>query len=67
MYLLHPGMYITEVIIFQYLYCLGIRNTARKEVTNCDTFQCTKGSNVKCGKLPAKKDEVITWKNSVCI
>ena len=45
-YLLHPG-----------LYCPRIRDAVRKEVTNCDTFQCTKRSNKKYGKLPAKEAE----------
>ena len=36
-YLLHPLLDITESIICQHLYCPGIRNAVRKELTNCDT------------------------------
>ena len=45
MYLLHKVMDINEKIIRQHLYCAGIRNYVRTEVTNCYTFQHTKGSN----------------------
>ena len=45
MYLLHPVMNRTEVIIFRHFYLPGIRNSIRKKVTNCDTCQRTKLSN----------------------
>ena len=51
MYLLHPGMEITEAIICQHLYWPDIRYVIQKEVTNCKTFQLTKLSNKKYGKL----------------
>ena len=44
-YLLHPGMDIMEATTFQHLYWPGIRESVRKEVTNCDTLQRTKRSN----------------------
>ena len=66
MYLLRPGMDRTEAIIRQRLYWPGIRNSVQKEVTNCDTFQRTKQSNVKYGKLPAKESEEIT-RNKLCV
>ena len=44
-YLLHPGMDIAEAMIFQHLYWPGISNVVWKEVTYCDTCQCTKRSN----------------------
>ena len=50
-------MDIIEEIICHYLYCPGMRNIVRKEVTNCDIFQCTKQSNIKYGKLPASLAE----------
>ena len=34
-YLLHPGMDITDVIIFQNLYWTNIIDAVQKEVTNC--------------------------------
>ena len=46
-YPLHPGMDITEAMIRQYLYWPNIIDTVRKEVTNCDTCQRTKQSNIK--------------------
>ena len=57
MYILHPGMYRTEAIIFQHLYWPNIRYAVRKEVTNCDTCQRTNRSNKKYDKLPAKLAE----------
>ena len=54
MYLLHPGMGKTKAKIHQHLYWTGIRDAVRTKVTNCDTFQHTKRSNIKYGKLPAK-------------
>ena len=52
-------MYITEAVILQHFYWPGIRNSVQKEVTNSDTCQCTKQSNIKYGKLPAKEAEEI--------
>ena len=52
-YLLHPGMDRTEATILQHFYLTDIRDAVRKEVTNSDTFQHTKISNKKYGKLPA--------------
>ena len=57
MYLLHPRMDRTEAMIFQHLFCPGIINAIWKEVTNFDTYQRTKWSNKKYGKLPAKEAE----------
>ena len=56
-YLFHTLMDRTEATIFQHLYWPVIRKSVRKEVTNCDTCQCTKWPNEKYGKLPAKEDE----------
>ena len=53
-------------MIFQHLYWLEIKDTVRKELTNCDTFQRTKLSNKKYGKLPAKLSEEIPW-NKICV
>ena len=58
-------MDITEAMICQHLYWPGIRDAARKEVKNCDTFQRTKQSNIKYGKLPDKEKEEIPW-NKLC-
>ena len=65
MYLLHPGMDRTEATISEHLYYPSIRNAIRREVTNCDTFQRTKRSNIKYGKLPAKEAMEIPW-NKLC-
>ena len=54
MYLLHPVLDRTDVMVFQNVYWPGIRNTLYKEVNNCNTLKCTKRSNQKHGKLPAK-------------
>ena len=59
-------MDITEVIICQHFYWPGIRKSVRKEVGNFDTCQCTKWSNIKYGKLPAKESEEILW-NKLCV
>ena len=37
-----------------------------KEVNNFDTYQCTKRSNIKYGKLLAKKAEKIS-RNKLCV
>ena len=50
-YLLHLGMYRTEVIICQLFYWTCKRNSTRKEVNNHDTCWCTKQFNNKYGKL----------------
>ena len=57
MYLLNPGMDRTEVMTRQHFYWNDIRKSVREEVTNCDTYQCTKWSNIKYGKLPPKEAE----------
>ena len=41
-YLLHPGKDRTEATIRHCLYWTNIRYAVRKEVTNYDTFHCTK-------------------------
>ena len=64
-YLLHPGLDITEAIIRQYFYLPGIREAVHKEVTKCDTCQCTKRS-AKNGKLPTKLAEE-TLRNKLCV
>ena len=56
-YILHPGMDRTEAMFFYNFYWPGIRNSVRKEVTNCDTFQHKKLSNIKYVKLPDKESE----------
>ena len=56
----------TKVVILQHLYCPGIRKAVLKEVTNCDTCQHTKRSNIKYGKLPSKESEEIPW-NKLCV
>ena len=66
MYLLHPGMDITEAIICQPFYWPEIRDAVQKEVNNCDTCQRTKRSKKKYGKLPAKSAEEIPW-NKLCV
>ena len=53
-YLLHIIMDITDSIILQNLYWTRIRKAFQKEVTNCDTCQRTKWSNIKDGELTAK-------------
>ena len=65
-YLLHPEMDRTEVMILQHLYWPDIRNSVRREVTNCETWQRTKRSNIKYGTSPAKLDEEIPW-NKLCV
>ena len=49
-YLLHIGMDITGAIICQHFYWPGIITAIRKEVTNIDTCQYTKWSNIKYGE-----------------
>ena len=44
-----------QEIISQHLYWPITINAIQKEVTNHDTFQCTKRSNVKNAKLPAQE------------
>ena len=56
MYLLNPGMYITEAMIFQHLYWPKIIDAVWMKVTNCDNCQHKKISIKKYGKLPAKLD-----------
>ena len=59
-------MDITEAIICQHLYCSGIKKSIQKEVSNCDTFQHTKWSNIKYDKLPIKVAELIP-RNKLCV
>ena len=65
MYLLHPGMNITEVMICEHLYWPNIRDATLKEVSNCETYQITKQANKNYGKLPAKLAEGNPW-NKIC-
>ena len=65
-YLLHPVIDRVELMICQHLYWPSIRESIRKEVSNCDTYQFTKRSNKQSGKLPAKVDEEIPW-NKLCV
>ena len=65
-YLLHPGLDRTKAMIFQHLYCPGIREAVQKEVTGCDTCQRTKRSTTKYSKLPAKLSEETPW-NKLCV
>ena len=51
-----------EAMILQHLYRTRIIYAIQKEVTNCDTFQHTKLSNIKYGKLPAKESEEVPHK-----
>ena len=53
-------------MIHQHLYWNDIRDSVNTEVTMCDTCQCTKQSNQKYGKLPAKFDEEIP-RNKLCV
>ena len=53
-------------MIHQYFYCNGIRYAIYKEVTNHETHQLTKGSNIKYGKLPAKEAKEIP-RNKPCV
>ena len=46
-------------MIRQHLYWPRIRKSVQKEVTNCDTFQRKKWSNIKYGQLPAREAEEI--------
>ena len=57
MYLLHPVTDITKATICQYFYWTNIIDAICKEVTNCDTCQCTKINS----KLLAKLAEEIPW------
>ena len=56
----------TESMIRQNLYLPDIIDAFRKEVSNCDTCQCTKRSNKKNRKLPAKLAEEIPC-NKLCV
>ena len=59
-------MDITEAMVGQHLYWTDISDAVWKEVTNCDTYQSTKRSNKKYGKLPVKLAEEILW-NKLCV
>ena len=56
----------TEAMVRQYLYWSDIRYASQKEVSNCDTCQYTKRSNIKYGKLPAYLAEEIP-RNKLCV
>ena len=56
----------TEAIIHKHLYWPNIRYYVRREVTNCDTGQLTKQSNIRYGKLPAKLAEEVLL-NKLCV
>ena len=62
MYLLHPGLGKMEAMIIQHIYWPGTIKSVKKEVTNYDTCQRTKLSNIRYGKLTAKEAEEISWK-----
>ena len=66
LYLLHSGMDRTEAIVHQHVYFPGIIHATRRELTNCNTSQRTKQSNIKYCKLPAKESEEIPW-NKLCV
>ena len=66
MYLLHTGMDRTESMIRQHFYWPGIREAVQKEVMVCDTWQHTKWSTKKYGKLPAELEEE-TPCNKLCV
>ena len=51
--------HLKETMIHYYVYWYGIINTAQIEVTNCFTYQRTKGQ--KYGKLTDKIAEEIPW------
>ena len=46
-------------MICQNIYWPGITDAVQKEVTNCDTCQHTKLSNITYGKLPVKETDKI--------
>ena len=58
-YILCPVIYRTDNMIFKHLHWSDIIDAVQKEGSNCDTFQCTKITNRKYGKLPAKLSEEI--------
>ena len=65
-YPLCPVMYRLEAMIIQHFYWPSIRKFTQKEVTKCDTFQHTKQSNIKYGKLPDKEAGEIP-RNKLCV
>ena len=48
-------------MICQNIYRPGIRDAVQKGVTNFDTCQHTKPSNIKYGKFSVKQHEKIPW------
>ena len=58
-------MDIMEATFRQNLYWPSIRESIRNEVSNIHNLQCTKLSNKKYGKLPAKVAEEIPWNKYV--
>ena len=65
-YLLHTGLDLTEAMIIQNVYWPDIKYDFYREVTYCDTYQCTKRSIIKYGELPAKITEETPW-NKLCV
>ena len=65
-YLFHIGMDRTDAMIHQNVYWSNIRDSVRKEVTNCDTCQQTKRPNKKYGELRAKLAEENS-RNKFCV
>ena len=53
-------------MIYQCLYWPVIRYAVRKEIINCGTFQCTKGSNKLYSGLPIKEVDKLPW-NKICV
>ena len=65
-YLLHTIRDQTEAMICQHLYWTDIRNTVRKEFTECNICQHTKRSTKTYVQLPDKISEEIPW-NKLCL
>ena len=61
-YLLRPVMDGMEAIIHQQFFWTRIIKSVHKEVNYCDTYQHTKRSNEKHGRLPDKEAEWIPRK-----
>ena len=63
-YLLHPGLDLIEVMIFQHLYWPLNRAAGQREVTGCNKLLCTK--RFKNSKFPAKLVDKTLW-NKLCV
>ena len=59
-------MYRMVAMIYQSFYWTGTIKAIQKEVTNGDTCQRTKWSNIKYGKLPSKEADEIP-RNKPCV